>query len=1100
MKRAIITLFALSCISIAHKSLAERERSSNDPTFCRPGEEAVTSRIASLNPRAVFGTIPQSPIPGVPDDAGLNRIHYLTGPWKLARDPANEGKRLNWQEDPPERDGRPALVPGIIQQAFPDYHGVAWYWTTFHAPSKPTSGTFHALRFLEVDYFVEVWLNGVLLGSHEGAEIPFELRCDAALRYDAENLLVVRVINPIEEPIDGIVMEDIAHRFKFNKNYMAGAMYNYGGITQGVELVENNLLRIVDLHAQADIGKSCINVSVRIWNDRKAAEECRLAATITLRNSDKLLTNQSFPITAPGGESEHQLLIPIAQPRWWSPDDPQFYCVTVDLDAGASTESCQEQKTVRCGFRELRVEDGYFHLNGKRILLRCTATINDYSFGEKIPSDYLRRDLIFAKAAGFNVIRFAFGSVYPEQLDLCDEIGLMVWESSSASWYLSDPRIKTQYSDLSRMPERYDNSMLGVVARDRNHPSIVMWELLNETLDGPVFRHACNSLGRLRALDDSRLVILNSGRWDGIISVGSISNPKSMEWEPVWGKETVGGLPATGIDAQGKSKITFAQADDALGRAERMVFGDFHKYSEVPYPKQDRDFYRTHASDAKPVFLSESGVGSLLDVINGLRQYRSEDSPVEPHNAALLRKQVELFLADWKRFGMNDVYPFPEDLFADSYRQQVRQLRLDFDLIRSNPKICGYSITSLVDWNSAEGLETFWRAPKPGMLETLREGWAPLRWCLFVEPGHVYAGRPFEIEAVLANEDVLKPGTYPARLKIFGSAGTVWGRKIDFSVPQPAQDDDAPLTVNVLRESVKLNLPPGTYEFAASLERGGAPVSGRRTFYVSAVSSQVATSNVTLLGIEPKAAEWLKSHGVNCRPFETSRQNAAEVILVGDLSKSETGLKGWRELLERSARGSTIVFLSPAAFKRGEDATGWLPLVNKGRSYRFKDWVYHKECVAKEHPIFEGLQGKGVMNWEYYDQLIPHYVFDGQDTPDDVAAASFATGYQDGTLGETFRLGYASGLLFAGYRFGQGRFFINTFPMLENLDTNPVADRMLLNIIRYAQNQTAQALEALPADLEQRFHQIGYYEASGMKWIRDMSLGPPEWKFAVPLP
>jgi hypothetical protein len=115
------------------------------------------------------------------------------------------------------------------------------------------------------------------------------------------------------------------------------------------------------------------------------------------------------------------------------------------------------------------------------------------------------------------------------------------------------------------------------------------------------------------------------------------------------------------------------------------------------------------------------------------------------------------------------------------------------------------------------------------------------------------------------------------------------------------------------------------------------------------------------------------------------------------------------------------------------------------------------------------------MNWEYYDQLIPHFVFAGQDTPDDVAAASFATGYQDGTVRETFRLGYASGLLFAGYRFEHGRFFVNTFPMLENLDINPPADRMLLNIIRYAQNQTAQTLEALPADLEQRFHQIGYY-------------------------
>jgi hypothetical protein len=361
------------------------------------------------------------------------------------------------------------------------------------------------------------------------------------------------------------------------------------------------------------------------------------------------------------------------------------------------------------------------------------------------------------------------------------------------------------------------------------------------------------------------------------------------------------------------------------------------------------------------------------------------------------------------------------------------------------------------------------------MLETLREGWAPLRWCLFVEPGHVYAGRPFEIEAVLANEDVLKPGTYPAHLKIFGSAGTVWEKKIDFSVPQPAQDDDAPLTVNVLRESVKLNLRPGTYEFAASLERGGAPAGERRTFYVSEIPSLPATSNVTLLGIEPKVAEWLKSRGVTCRPFAASSQSANEVILVGDLSKTGTGLNDWRELLARTARGSTTVFLSPTAFKRGEDSTGWIPLVNKGQCYQFHDWIYHLECVARDHPIFEGLQGKGVMNWEYYDQLIPHFVFAGQDTPDDVAAASFATGYQDGTVRETFRLGYASGLLFAGYRFEHGRFFVNTFPMLENLDINPPADRMLLNIIRYAQNQTAQTLEALPADLEQRFHQIGYY-------------------------
>jgi len=990
----------------------------------------------------------------------INAAQALDGPWHILHDPGNTGKKERWFKAIPGR-AKPAPVPGIIQQVFPDCHGVAWYWIKFQTILKKNPGSSYAVKFHEVDYYADIWLNGALLGSHEGAEFAFEVGCGKALKFSGENLLAVRVINPVEEPIDGFAIEDIAHRFKFSKQYMAGTMYNFGGITQAVELVENNPVRITDVHARADIDKNCIKASVTIRNSHKSNAKCRLSATVTLRNSDKPMTSCSLSIEAPCGESSHQLTMPVAQPRWWSPDDPQFYLVTVEIDAGAGTRSCRDQKTVRCGFRELRVEKGYFRLNGKRVLLRCTMTLADYCFGEKIPDKRLRRDLLFAKAAGFNMIRFIVGGASPEQINLCDEIGLMVYEESYASWYMSDPRLRTKYSDLSKMPDRYDRSMLGLVKRDRNHPSVVIWGLLNETFDGPVFRHAYNCLGKLRALDDSRLVILNSGRWDGIISVGSISNPKSTKWEPAWGKETGGGLPALEVDARGKGEVAFVW-NDPLGRAERMVLGDFHKYPPVPYRKQDRDFFRTHASGAKPVFLSEYGAGSLLDVINGLRQYRRTDSQVEPVNAAFLRKQAEFFLADWHRFGMNGVYPLPEDIFIDSYHQQARQLRLGFDLIRSNPNYCGSSVLCLEDTNTGQGFWTFWRELKPGMLETLREGWAPLRWCLFVEPLHVYAGRPFEVEAVLANEDILKPGTYPARLKISGPAGTVWEKKIDFSIPRPARNCDGPLAVKVLRQSVKLDLPPGVYEFTASLERGGAPAGGRRRFYVSDVPANPVKSHVTLLGIEPKAAEWLKSRGITCRPFDASGRVETETVLAGDLSKTGTGLKDWREILERTATGSTAIFLSPAAFKRGEDPAGWLPLVKKGRCYRFHDWVYHKECVAKEHPVFEGLQGKGVMNWDYYDQLIPRYVFDGQDTPDDIAAVSFATGYQDGSVRETFRLGYASGILFAGYQFGHGRFFINTFPVLENLAANPAADRMLLNIIRYAQNDAGKTPDALP--------------------------------------
>ena len=995
--------------------------------------------------------------------SNTNAVQTLDVGWHILPDPDNTGKLARWFDAVPDTV-RAATVPGTIQQAFPDYHGVAWYWLKFSPTLVKQAGNSYAIKFREVDYYADIWLNGTLLGSHEGAEFAFEMDCGKALKFDGENLLVLRVINPVDEPIDGFVMEDIAHRFKWSpKQYCPGVMYNFGGITQGVELVENPPVRILDVHAQADIDKSCIRVSLKIRNQRKASVKGRLSVTVTLRNSDTPLTTQSLSITIPGGESDRQLVIPIDQPRWWSPEDPQFYTVTVDLDAGAGAKLSKKQKAVRCGFRELKVENGYFRLNGKRILLRCTLTANDYAFGEKIPDEHLRRDLIFAKAAGFNTIRFIVGGAYPEQLDLCDEIGLMVYEESFAGWYMSDPRIKTQYSDLSKIPERFDNSMLGIVARDRNHPSVVIWGLLNETYDGPVFRHAYNSLGKLRALDDSRLVLLNSGRWDGILTVGSLSNPKSLEWEAVWGKETAGGLPVTEALDQGKREVTFVQG--GLGDSVIRVFGDFHKYPQVPYGKQDRDLIRTHASDAHPVFFSENGVGSLLDVITGLRQYPLTDSTEELANAALLRKQVELFLADWNRFDMHGVYAFPEDMFTDSYHQQARQMRLGFDLLRSNPKICGYSVTSLVDWNSAEGQWTFWRELKTGMLETLREGWAPLRWCLFVEPGHVYAGREFTLDVVLANEDVLKPGNYPAHLKIFGPSGTVWEKKVDFTIPKPAKGDEPSLTVNVLRERVKLDLPAGTYELAAILEQGGAPVCGRRVFYVSEIPSLPVHSHVTLLGLEPKVAEWLKARGVNCHPYAAAAPDSTEVILVGDLSETGTDIQDWRGILERAARGSTVVFLSPAAFERGGDSVGWLPLAKKGCCYRFFDWVYHKECVAKNHPLFEGLQGKGVMNWEYYDQLIPHVVFEKQDTPDEVAAASFATGYQDGGL-DRFRLGYASGLLFAGYRFGRGRFFINTFPILENLDINPAADRMLLNLIRYIQNDTGKPLGVVPGDFD----------------------------------
>ncbi len=84
---------------------------------------------------------------------------------------------------------------------------------------------------------------------------------------------------------------------------------------------------------------------------------------------------------------------------------------------------------------------------------------------------------------------------------------------------------------------------------------------------------------------------------------------------------------------------------------------------------------------------------------------------------------------------MDGVYAFPEDMLRDSQRLHARQRLLGFDPIRSNPHICGYNLTGMLDHGmTGEGLWTFWREWKPGIVDALSDGWAPLRWCLFAEP------------------------------------------------------------------------------------------------------------------------------------------------------------------------------------------------------------------------------------------------------------------------------------------------------------------------------------------------------------------------------
>ena len=1089
--------------------------------------------------------------------------------WRIATDPKNEGREAKWFTAPRE-EATPTKVPWIIQDAFPGYHGVAWYWREFDAANNPHADGRYLLRFWAVDYHAEVWLNGKSVGGHEGGETPFVLDLTKAIRPGAKNLLAVRVLNPTHERIDGMVLNETPKQARVIP-YSAGAAYNHGGITGSVELLAVPAVRVEDLFAHAEPKTGTISIQATVRNAAKTAARGRVEFTVAPAASGETLRVVVIERELAPGDTTVEAEVKLDQPRLWELNDPFLYRVTAQVG--------DNERSVRCGFREFRFENGYFRLNGRRLFLRSTHTCNHFPVGLKLPPDpdMARRDLLDLKVMGFNMIRFIWGGAERYQLDLCDEIGLMVYEESFASWGMQDS---------PKLGERWERSISELIRRDRNHLSVVIWALLNEVRDTPHFRLAAASLPLLRKLDDTRMVFLNSGRWDlaGVNdevfskldiwhseggrepwatlnpSAQPVETPFKFIWPPRqvalhpgphgeysvvrWtvpkadryavaatftglarattdihilhnsrskfdGLLTIGGSPNT---ATHTSELALAKGDTldfvvgwgnanygsdstALtatiksatggafdlaaefpreknpagpwscgwlapgekpntatfrlytesGRKTRPRFGslanpgssqwqdvvgDKHTYPRVPHTAGTIQTLRTAGGDPLPLFLSEYGIGSAVDLWRTTRHFE-QLGKTEVEDAQFYRDKLDRYLADWKRWKLDELYARPEDFFADSLRKMAGQRTLGLNAIRSNPNIVGYSLTGMNDHVSCgEGLTTTFRELKSGTVDAMFEGFAPLRLCLFAEPVNVYRGARVRFEAVLANEDALAPGEYPVRLVVVGPQNQrIFEKTVNVTIAK-----DAPFAVPVFADDVVVNGPSGRYRFLASFERGGAATGGETEFYVADPAEMPPVkTEVVLAGEDATLAKWLTNYGIRSRKLADGEPSQHEVILVS------TGPPAFEELWRQVQRGATAVFLSPEVLRKGNESLGWLPLASRGTVSPIRGWLYLKDEWAKRHPIFDDLPSGGLMDYTFYREIIPDTVLVGQDPPTEAVAGAIKAS-QD----------YSSGLMMAVYKSGAGRFILNTLLIRENLGTNPVAERLLRNLLNYA--------------------------------------------------
>lgn len=939
--------------------------------------------------------------------------------WCIDRDPDDRGLEKGWNRMISDT-ALPTVIPSIIQETLPEYHGVAYYWCRFTPNMTPAETDRILLTFGGVDYKATIWLNGTLLGSEEGGETPFSLDVTDVLLAGEENLLAVRVVNPCGKDIDGLNLVNVPNRNKTIRK-SAGSCLNSGGIWYGVELscvpavyqTEEPLL-------EGNIHTGELTAHMLLHNTAEKMDGILELTVYGKTASQNRIVSVRKEVQLPAGETEAAVSVTVPDPVLWDIDNPFLYRVeiTVTTEAGIHTVSRQ------FGFKEFCVKDGFFYLNGRKIFIKSAHSGNAFPIGQNYPvvPSQVRQDMIMAKTYGFNMVRSIAGIFRPEQLDVCDEIGLLVYEECMASWMLGTgewmlPDSSQYVPDNEAMTWRFFHSTEGMIRRDRNHACLAAWGLLNEMSPGVALDAAKAFLPTLRRLDPTHLVLFNSGRFDQnpahpteFMACGS--NPYSDAWDAKMGSD---GL----------------YTENNQPEPDEFIRGDYHPYPEFPMTEKFENWIRTIGKEkgTLPVFLSESGIGPLFNVIEEYRTYQQYGYRLDLEDSVWLGAQSEALIRDWYAMGMEKVYPTPEMMLKESQRYSAADRTLLFNAIRSNPRHNGYSLTGLLDHGMCgEGLWSLWRRHKPEVYDAVCDGWASLRFCLFTKH-HVFSGESFTVEAVLANENVLRPGTYTADFAVAGECGTVLSFTEEFSIT-----DDS-FAVPVMKREITLDVPTGKYALTAWLRDGGAPYGNRLDFYVRNRADQpTLQGTVYTIGTEEKTAAFLTERGATVQPWD-GRGNEGILLIGADVTEEQI-----RAAACAAEQGMTVLFSRMDAFRQTE----WLSHLGIAglRIYRFQEWLYHKECIAANRTVFHGLP-LGIVDSLRYGQTFPRTSFHADALPQDILCPGFYTGFHavDGA--------YLAVQNMAGYTTGQGKIYLNCFALEENLGKEPAADLLMAGLVQY---------------------------------------------------
>ena len=420
-----------------------------------------------------------------------------------------------WQTLSHNPDAVPVEVPGTVEEYLTvtdnprpeNFRGVSWWYRKITIPADQQKKRF-IIYFESVRMLAEVYLDGKLVAYDLIGETPFHVDITDEAKPGKEQLLAIRVTNP-----GGNFHWQDFDIMKWGE-YNIPPSRSFTGIIGRVKLESVNPVFISDIYMQNTPELTKVNAILSFTNETSSSVKQDVELIVNEKgNPDKVVFRQTLKaISFPAGN--HEVTIPVNVPdaKLWDLSTPELYTCNVLIKKG---KKMLDQDKKDFGFRWFTVDgvgkDAVLRLNGRRIMLRSAISWGYFPVtGLIATTEMAEKQVRTAKSLGLNMLNFHRCIGSPVVLEKADELGLLYYEEPGSFHSANhDPFIRTIVNEkLKRM-----------VYRDRSHPSLVIFNLINEfggplSQDKGLVAKRMNDMREAHAIDPSRIMSFTSG-WAG---------------------------------------------------------------------------------------------------------------------------------------------------------------------------------------------------------------------------------------------------------------------------------------------------------------------------------------------------------------------------------------------------------------------------------------------------------------------------------------------------------------------------------------------------------------------------------------------------------